>query len=69
MARKESNTVEETLMPDLTEAQIKWYNSDGSPITEAEWSSGILPAGKYRVIDGRLYRILPGSPPSDSEGD
>ena len=30
-----------------------------------ETEEGWLPPGVYRVVDGELYRLVPGSPPGD----
>jgi hypothetical protein len=40
------------------------YFSAQPPLLERPDTNAILPAGLYRVIDGRLYRVVEGIPPT-----
>ena len=44
------------------EDEVNYFTGNPAPAIKAD-PSRLLPAGLYRVIDGQLYRILPGISP------
>ena len=40
-------------------------NSGVSPFTPTSPSTPILDPGVYRVIDGQLFKLVPGAPPTE----
>jgi hypothetical protein len=41
------------------------YFTEETVVSPQAPSEAVLPPGTYRVIDGQLFRVLPGPPPLD----